>query len=447
MEGSPLQALGIFFAFIVLNAIMYSYGEALKKINENELEKKIAEGSKKAEKILKIIEKPDKLINTIQVMSTAIALYVGFLQMNTYASVINDWAFETFGRVLSYEALLAISNVILAIYLGILLLSVGVIVPKKIGAKYSKSIAFNLYYVANFFMVILAPFTAILTFFGNVILRLFGIDPNETYENVTEEEIISMVNEGHEQGVLEEREAEMISNIIELDDKQASDIMIHRNKIIYLSGELTIKEALDFMIGEIYSRFPVVEDDDIDNIIGIIHIKEVITEYHKGENENRKIKDIEGLRKPDFIPETRNIDDIFKEMQSEKNHMEIVVDEYGQTVGLLTMEDILEEIVGNIMDEYDVEENNIIKEKDNVYLVKGMTRLEELEDKLSLKFNEEDYDTLNGLLISELDRIPEENEKPTVTIEGVRFDIMSVEKNRIAQVKITLSEQPEEENN
>ncbi len=447
MEGSPLQALGIFFAFIVLNAIMYSYGEALKKINENELEKKVAEGSKKAEKILKLIEKPDKLINTIQVMSTAIALFVGFLQMNTYASVINDWAFETFGRVLSYEALLTISNVILAIYLGILLLSVGVIVPKKIGAKYSKSIAFKLYYVANFFMVILTPFTAILTFFGNIILRLFGIDPNETYENVTEEEIISMVNEGHEQGVLEEREAEMISNIIELDDKQASDIMIHRNKIIYLSGESTIKEALDFMIGEIYSRFPVVENDDIDNIIGIIHIKEVITEYHKGENDNRKIKDIEGLRKPDFIPETRNIDDIFKEMQSEKNHMEIVVDEYGQTVGLLTMEDILEEIVGNIMDEYDVEENNIIKEKENVYLVKGMTRLEELEDKLSLKFNEEDYDTLNGLLISELDRIPEENEKPTVMVEGIKFDILSVEKNRIAQVRMTLPEQPEEENN
>lgn len=447
MEGSPLHALGIFFTFIVLNAIMYSYGEALKNVNENELEKKIEDGSKKAERILKLIEKPDKFVNTIQAMTTAIALFVGFLQMNTYASVINDWAFETFGTILRTEALLVISNVVLGLYLGILLLSVGMIVPKKIGAKYADVVAYKMYYIANFFMIVLTPVTAVVTFFGNVILRLFGIDPNETYENVTEEEIISIVNEGHEQGVLEEREAEMISNIIELDEKQASDIMVHRNKIIYLSGELTIKEALDFMIGEIYSRFPVVEEDDIDNIIGIIHIKEVITEYHKGTNDSRKLKNIEGLRKPDFIPETRNIDDIFKEMQAEKNHMEIVVDEYGQTVGLLTMEDILEEIVGNIMDEYDVEENNIVPEKDNIYLVKGMTKLEELEETLEIKFNEEDYDTLNGLLISELNRIPEENEKPSVVIGDIKFDILSVEKNIIAQVRMTLPLKEDEENN
>ena len=440
MEGNPSQALGIFFVFIILNAIMYSYGEALKNINQNELEKKIADGNKKAKKILGIIEKPDKFINTIQIMATAVALYVGFLQMNTYASVINEWVFAKFGTILRLEVLLIISNVILGLYLGLLLLSVGVIVPKKIGAKYNKIVVFGLYPIIRFFMIVLTPLTAILTFCGNVILRIFGIDPNETYENVTEEEIISMVNEGHEQGVLEEREAEMISNIIELDEKQAADIMVHRNQIVYVSGELTVKEALDFMIGENYSRFPVVEEDNVDNIVGIIHIKEVITEYHKGSDDNIKLKNIDGLRKPDFIPETRNIDDIFKVMQSEKNHMEIVVDEYGQTVGLLTMEDILEEIVGNIMDEYDVEENNIVQESERVYLIKGMTTLEELEDKLSLKFNEEDYDTLNGLLISELGRIPESGEKLSVTVENIAFDILSVEKNRIAQVRMTLPE-------
>lgn len=415
MEDNPLQTLGIFLIFIILNAIMYSYGEALKNINENELERRIEKGNKKAEKILQMIEKPDKFIITIQVMSTTIALYVGFLYV----------------------------DVLLAFVFGLLLLLIGILVPKKIGAKYNETVAFVLYPIARFFMIILTPVTVVLTIFGNILLRLVGIDPNETYENVTEEEIISMVNEGHEQGVLEEQEVEMISNIIELDEKQASDIMIHRNKIIYISSEATIKEALDFMIGANYSRFPVVEEENIDSIIGIVHIKEVITEYHKG-IEDEKIKNLEGMRKPVFIPETRNIDDIFKEMQSEKNHMEIVVDEYGQTVGLLTMEDILEEIVGNIMDEYDVEETNIIQESDRTYLIKGMTTLKELEDKLSLHFEQEDYDTLNGLLISELDRIPEANEKPSVTVENVRFDVLSVEKNRIAQVRMTLPEMQEE---
>lgn len=445
MEGNPIQALVVFLGFILVNAIMYSYGEALKNINENELEKRVDEGSKRAKKILKMIEKPDKLINTIQVISTATAIFVGFWQMNTYAATVNDWVFTKFGTMLRLEVLLTLSNVILAIYLGFLLLSVGVIVPKKIGAKYSLGVAFNLCYIAIFLMVILTPITWVITFFGNIILRIFGIDPNETYENVTEEEIISIVNEGHEQGVLEEREAEMISNIIELDEKQASNIMIHRNKIIYVDGNENIKNALDFMINANYSRFPVVEEDNIDNIIGIIHIKEVISEYRNGLKE-KKVKDIASIRKPAFIPETRNIDDIFKEMQSEKNHMEIVVDEYGQTVGLLTMEDILEEIVGNIMDEYDVEENNIVLEKENVYLIKGMTALAEIADKLEVTFKQEDFDTLNGLLINAMGKIPEANEKTSVTVENIQFDILSVEKNSIALVRMTLPEKEQEEN-
>ncbi len=415
MEDNPMQKLGILIVFIILNAIMYSYGEALKNIDEKKLSEKKEKGNKRAERIIRRADNPGKLVITIQVMSITTSLLVGFVH-----------------KEIRY-----------ALIFGVILLSIGVLVPKKIGAKHKEKAAFLLCPVAEFIMTVLTPVTVVINLLTNLLLRICGLDPKETYENVTEAEIISMVNEGHEQGVLEEQEAEMISNIIELDEKQASDIMTNRKKIIYLNSEATIKEAMEFMISASYSRFPVVEEDNVDNIIGIVHIKEVIAEYHRG-MEDKKIRKLEGMREPVFIPETRSINDIFKEMQSAKNQMEIVVDEYGQTVGLLTMEDILEEIVGNIMDEYDVEENNIIKEGEGVYLVKGMTTLEELEDTLSLKFDNEDYDTLNGLLISELDRIPEMNEKPSVVVENVSFDVLSVEKNRIAQVRMTLPKLQEE---
>lgn len=248
-----------------------------------------------------------------------------------------------------------------------------------------------------------------------------------------------MVNEGHEQGVLEEKEVEMISNIMELDAKEAGDIMTHRKNIVAVDGNLTLNEAVNFMLDASNSRFPVYVDN-IDNIVGILHLRDALECYHKENKGKALVKNLSSiLREARFIPETRHIDILFRQMQSEKIHMVIVIDEYGQTAGIVAMEDILEEIVGNILDEYDEDENNIVKQSENVFLVKGMTTLEQLEDELHIQYEEDDYDTLNGYLILKLGYIPKEDEKPSVVAGRYQYDILAVENNMISLVKITIN--------
>jgi len=267
-------------------------------------------------------------------------------------------------------------------------------------------------------------------------------------ENVTEEDIKTMVNEGHEQGVLETSEAEMISNIFEFDEKQAGDIMTHRKNITALDGEMLLRDAAQFVLKEgNNSRFPVF-GEDMDDIIGTVHMRDVLVHAENPQEAVMAISKVPGLlREAHFIPETRKISSLFKEMQSQKNHMEIVIDEYGQTAGLVTMEDILEEIVGNILDEYDVDEQFIVPgEAKDTWMMDGMTPLEDAQEALGIEFSEEDrenYDTINGLLISRLDRIPSEKERPEVCCQGYRFSVVKVENKMIASVRV--AKIPEEE--
>lgn len=255
-------------------------------------------------------------------------------------------------------------------------------------------------------------------------------------ERVTEEEIISVVDEGHEKGLLKDNEAEMIHNIIEFTDKEAKDIMTHRKNMTALDGTMLFHEALDVILQEQYSRYPVYEED-IDNIIGILHIREALAFSRRQELWDMPIKEIEGLYKEvDFIPETRNISDLFQKMQVKKAHMAIVVDEYGQTSGLVAMEDILEEIVGNIFDEHDKENLTIQKLAEDEYLMQGMAPLDEVAQTLGLQFDEEEYDTLNGFLISQIDKIPADGETFSVTYNGYVFEAVSVADKMIQHVRV-----------
>jgi len=246
-----------------------------------------------------------------------------------------------------------------------------------------------------------------------------------------------MVNEGHEQGLIEASEAEMISNIFEYHDKEAQDIMTHRNNLIALDSNMSLSEVVDFVLEGKHSRYPVYREN-IDQIIGILHLKDVLR-YQKDHKKNTKsLGDIEELlREAEFVPLTKNIHDLFKEMQSEKLQMVVVVDEYGQTAGLVAMEDILEEIVGNIMDEYDVEEEYIEEMGQDEYEIEGKTPLEELEDRFHISFNEEEFETLNGFLIAKMDKIPDENEKFEIEVDGYLFQIISVQNKMIQTVRVT----------
>ena len=258
-------------------------------------------------------------------------------------------------------------------------------------------------------------------------------------EDVTQEELRNMVSEGQEQGVLDQAEADMISNIFEFSEKEARDIMTHRGDMITIDASMTLEEAVHFMLSKRNSRFPVFEEN-IDHIIGIVHRSDAV-KYREDHPEAKKepIQSIEEiLRAPVFVPETKNIDDLFSQMQKGKQQMVIVIDEYGKTEGLIAMEDILEEIVGNILDEYDLDENHISATSNkNEFILDGRTRLEEMEKRFGLTFEDDRYETLNGFMISQMDRIPEDTDHFTCEYQGFRFHILTASRGQVKRLLLT----------
>ena len=268
----------------------------------------------------------------------------------------------------------------------------------------------------------------------------FVKNPSVHEDDVTEEEIKSMVNEGHEQGVLLASEAEMINNIFEFGDKEAKDIMTHRKNLIVIDGNLSYNDAVSFIIENSKSRYPVYLDD-IDNIIGVLHIKDAFAFAQKNEVFRTSIKDIPNLiREVDFVPETLNIHTLFKMMQAKKSHMVIVVDEYGQTSGAVAMEDILEEIVGNIEDEHDEEETLIRQNPDGSYLMNGLASMPEVIELLGLPVDEDAFETLNGFLVSLLEKIPNDGETAQINMYGYDFNVLKVEDKMIREVLVRKSQ-------
>ncbi len=260
-------------------------------------------------------------------------------------------------------------------------------------------------------------------------------------EDKVEDEILSMVEEGHEQGLIEEGEMELISNIFEFGDKEAKDIMTPRQKIIAVEHTQTVEQALKTAVDNNFSRYPVYEED-LDNIVGLVHIKDLIAVYMK--DPKSPIADI--VDKAIVTHPTKDVSELLQRMQREKIHMAVVVDEYGQTEGIVTMEDILEEIVGNILDEHDEEQpEEIQKKSEDEYLVDGGAALEDLEDQLGIEFPDEDFETVNGFLLYELGRLPEADEKFNIAYQGYEFTPEKIEDNRIMTVRIKKSKNNSQE--
>ncbi|MCI7263811.1 MAG: hemolysin family protein [Clostridium sp.] len=431
----PLSIL-MLLGFILADALLYGFGAALQNMNQNNLEKAAEEGSERAGRLLALVEKPAEFINTVQVMTNLIGIVTGAYLLKQFGHLFYRLAgmAQTGQEKLFY----GVSLVAAAILLTAVLISFGIVIPKKCGARNPEKWGYGTYPAVRLAVVVMKPFTLLVSGLSAIVLKPMGIDVNSAEDNVTEEDIMLMVNEGHEQGILEADEAEMITNIFEMNDKAAGDIMTHRTNISALDVSMTLDEAVTFILKEANnSRFPVYEKD-IDDIVGILHMRDALNWAEQDENREKRLSELDGLlREAHFIPETRHIDTLFKEMQSQKIHMEIVVDEYGQTAGIVTMEDILEEIVGNILDEYDEDEDFISLREDGTVLFDGMTPLEDVSEALGIEFEEEDlenYDTLNGFLISRLDRIPKEGEQPELEYRGYLFRVLSVENKILHKV-------------
>jgi len=435
----------LFLALLFIEAVLVGFNKAINLMNEKEIERRAEEEKDKKSILLnRIIERATIYVNSIQMITTLIEVVMGYFFLPKWSGLFQkELAKLSFLQGVNDVVLSWIALILAAFLLMYVLLTFGILLPKKIAQKYPDAWAYCFIRQIQFLRTVLFPLTKIVAVSANGLLWICGLRNTDEQADVTEEEIISMVNEGHELGVLEAGEVEMITNIFEFGDKKASDIMTHRNNIMALDSTTPFKEALAFMLRESNSRYPVYEEN-LDHVTGVLYLKDAMRIHTSDEELNQPIGTVERLvREAVFVPETKNIDDLFRSMQSEKNQMVIVMDEYGQTSGLVTMEDILEEIVGNIMDEYDPEENHIEEKGENEYIIEGMTKLEDLEERFDISFGETEFETINGYLISRLDRIPDEDENSEVEIDGYSFKIVKVEKNVIQSVLVKKLEQEE----
>lgn len=412
---------------ILINAFFAATEIAFISLNDAKIEKQAKEGNKKAKQIKKMLREPSKFLATIQIGITL----AGFLSSAFAADAFADDLAPMLQNLmpLGLAAWRNISIILITIILSYFSLIFGELVPKRLAMRNSEKIAFGTIGIIRAISIITAPFVKLLTASTNGVSKLFGISGTDE-ETVTEEEIRMMVDVGEEKGSIKEEEKELINNVFEFNDKVVSEIMIHRKDIYAIDINSDIDNILKELDEYKYSRIPVYEEN-IDNIVGMLFIKDLLANVKKKE----KVKISKIIREPYFVSENKPIDELFRDLQKNKHQLAIVLDEYGGTAGLVTMEDIIEELVGNIFDEYDEEEKEFEKIDDNTFLISGSVSIHDLRKILGVEIPEGEYDTLSGYLIELLGRIPSDDEKPVIETKRVTYKIEDYEEKRILWVK------------
>lgn len=426
--------LMILVILILLNAYFAATEIAFISLNDAKIEKEAQEGKKKAKQIEKMLRNPSKFLATIQIGITLAGFLSSAFASDAFADklapLLNTWL-----PVISIEIWRGISIVIITLILSFFTLVFGELVPKRLAMKYYEKISYATIGVIRTISVLTAPFVKLLTWSTNLISKLFGVSENEE-EIVTEEEIKMMIEEGEEKGSIQKEEKQMLNNVFEFNDITASEIMTYRTDMFAIDINEKLEDVLQSVDEYKYSRIPVYEET-IDNIKGILYIKDLVKVLST--KKQAKIKNI--IRDAYFIPESKLINEVFKELQKNKKQIAIVVDEYGGTAGLLTMEDILEELVGNIFDEYDEVENEYEKIDENTYMLSGSLSMYDLKKILGIEIPEGDYETLSGYLVGKLGKVPEENENPEIETQDITYKIEEVEDKRILWVKACKNQQ------
>lgn len=424
-----ISELMLLVLLIALNAFFAASEIALISLNENKLRYMAEEGNKKASQLLKILGDPSKFLATIQIGITLAGFLASAFAADTFAEPLVELIKKTQIPV-SETVLKNIAVIFITLVLSYFTLIFGELVPKRLAMKKTETISFFVVSPLIALSTVTSPFVKLLSVSTNFVVRLFGIDPAAEEEMVTEEEIRMLVDVGEEEGAIDENEREMINNIFEFDNKEVCDIMTHRTEIVGIPITASIKEIMDIVKEAKFTRYPVYEEN-IDDIIGILNIKDFIQLTE--DRNDFCLKNI--IRQPYYVPSSKKADELFRELQSTKIHMAVVIDEYGGTAGIVTIEDLLEEIVGNIFDEYDEEEKEFEKLDENTFIISGVTSLDRVTEVLDVDLPVDDYDTLSGFIIGQLGRIPEEGETPEVEFEEIVFKVEKVEEKRIARVK------------
>lgn len=424
-----LSQILVLIVLILLNAFFAATEIAFISLNDIKIELKAKEGNKKAKLLQKMLNDPSKFLATIQIGITLAGFLSSAFASDTFADILANKLYNLMPFI-AMARWKEISIIIITIILSYFTLVFGELVPKRIAMKYSEKLSFFAVGIIRTISIFTLPFVKLLTYSTNIISKLFGVTGEEE-ENISEEEIKMMVDVGEENGTIEKGEKEMINNIFEFNDRIVSEIMIPRTQVYALDMELTINEAIDKLnYNTRYSRVPVY-DKNIDQVRGIVYLKDMLLTQ---KNKNTKLKNI--AREAIFILESVYIDDAFRELKKNKKQISIVVDEYGGTAGIITIEDILEEIVGEIYDEYDIEEVKYKKIDNNTFLLDGEMPIYEVERILEIDLPEGDYDTISGYLLFELNRIPNDKEKGIIIEKkDIIYKIEKIEGNRIKKIK------------
>lgn len=442
MDSSDLWAQMLLILLLIgANAFFAASEMAIVSVRQARLKPLIDEGNKSAILVSKFLEEPSKLLATIQIGIT----FAGFLASAIGAQTLSK-SLSEFLKSLNMPFIDGyagvISTVVVTAIIGFFSLILGELVPKRMALEKSEKIALAVARPIRILFKISAPVVKTLTYATNLVARILGGTNHVENSQITEEEIRLMINVGEEKGIFQETETDMINSIFEFDDTVAKEVMTPRTDIVAVSVDTSIDEILDIIIEESFSRIPVYEDST-DNIIGILYIKDLFALIRKNAEWKISLKDI--VRPVYFVPEYKKIDELFKEMQKSKTHIAIVIDEYGGTAGLITIEDLLEEIVGNIFDEYDDVVLDYEKIDENTYIVSGMLSVSDINDIMDTAFPEEEFDTISGIVLSLSGKMPDVGDEVQFGTTSLRVE--EVDDKRISRIKIQklINQQKQEE--
>ena len=435
--GKIVFDLFVVFIFILINAFFSGTEMAIISLNDAKMHKMAEEGHRGAKRILKFINNPGTFLATIQVGVTLAGFLSSAFAANNFSTVLAA-ALDPKGV---HKWVLPMSTVLITIVLSYFSLILGELVPKRVAQKYPERWSFAAAGIVRGFGLLTTPFVKFLTASTNAILKLLRIDPKDKDKEVTEEEIRMMVDVASESESIEDNEKQMIENIFEFNDKDVAEIMTHRKKIVSLPDDAVYDNVIKVAKNEKFTRIPVYHGT-IDDIVGILHIKDLLG---LTESEIRNFKLTKFMREPLFVHESKKISSLFNEMKTCGMQMAVILDEYGGTMGIATIEDMVEEIVGNISDEFDEEEQECIRLSNGDLIVAGDMTLSDLENVIDIELTDDEYDTIAGLVIQLLDRVPEEREKPTVSYKNLDIKVLQVQERWISKVLIHINPLPADE--
>ena len=440
MDPDPAKILAQIMILILLTLVnaFFSCAEmAMVSVNKNRIKRLMEEGKKNAKLVHRFLEEPTKFLSTIQVAITLAGFFSSATAATGLSHPLGQWLVKMnvpYGKQMSL--------IIVTLILSYFTLVFGELVPKKIALQKPETISMFCVKPIKMISRIASPFIKLLTFSTYIITKPFGMDEGNTEEILSREELKTLVSEGQAHGVLNKKEKEMINSIMEFDDKTAKEIMTPRINVFAVDMAEPKEEYLKELLNTKYSRIPVYEED-VDNIIGILFMKDFFKEAVKYGYNKVDIKAI--LRKPYLVPESKIARDLFRELQQSKKQIAVLIDEYGGFSGIVTMEDLVEEVMGDIEDEYDPVSYKIKKLDDSTYMIDGLVTSEEVCNRLDLHLFSDNYDTISGYLIEHIGSIPKEHEERTLEIDNLVFKLESVKHKRIDKVKLYIGKEEEEQ--